>query len=230
MDSSAGLLAASAATLFALDLFGAARERRRPHVIAYAVGMASFALASWALFVGVAFGWDPLTYKAFFLFGAVINIPVLALGSVFLVIGPRTGRFFMALVGGFTLWSTLVILPAALRVLPVTGIPRGGDTFVAGAPPILAAIGGGVGATLLMVLALVSAVRFWRTDRRIVAGNALIVAGTASAASGGTLLAVTGRTWGFAVSLAGAAILIWAGYRVAAGRRAPVESPADVRI
>ncbi len=197
---------------------------------AYAVGMACFALASWALFAGVTLGWEPVTYRTFFLFGAVINIPVLALGSVFLVIGPRAGRFFSALVGGFTVWSTLVILPAALRVLPETGIPRGGDTFVAGAPPILAAIGGGVGATMLMVLALVSVVRFWRADRRIVAGNALIVAGTASAASGGTLLAVTGRTWGFAVSLAGAAVLIWAGYRVAAGRRTPAGSQADVGV
>jgi len=224
------LLAALAASGFAVDLYRGARAKPRPHVTAYAAGMACFALATWALFLGVTIGWSGPVYKVFFLFGAVINIPVLATGSLFLVIGRRTGRFALALLLPFSAWTALVILPAALTSLPAEGVPRGSETFVVGAPPIMAAIGGGVGATVLIGLALVSVVRFWRKDRSIVFGNALIVAGTLSAASGGSMLALTGEEWGFAASLLAAATLIWVGYRVASGRRSIIVAPGAVEI
>jgi hypothetical protein len=49
-------------------------------------------------------------------------------------------------------------------------------------------------------------------------GNLLIVGGTLAAASGGTGLAL-GESSAFAVSLLVAVTLIWAGYRVASGKR-----------
>jgi uncharacterized membrane protein YfcA len=84
-----------------------------------------------------------------------------------------------------------------------------------------------MGATILIVLAVVSIFRFWKKNRRIVWGNLLIVAGTFAAASGGTGLAL-GEGSAFAISLLVAVTLIWTGYRIASGSRRPANPPARV--
>lgn len=219
------LLAAVGATAFGFDLARAAIRRPRPHVNAYAIGIGMFAAASWAFFFGVALGWSPITYKVFFLLGAVLNVPFLALGSVHLVIGERTGRAATGLLLPFTVISILQVLPASLRPLGESVIPEASEVFRVGGPRLLAILAGAVGGTILLVLALVSVFRFWRSNRRVVAGNLFIAAGTLAAASGGSVLAITGQTGFFALTLALASFLIWAGYRIASGARAPIGAP-----
>ncbi len=177
-----------------------------------------FALATWALFAGVTFGWTGGYYRTFFLLGAILNIPFLALGSMFLVVGKRSGHTMTIFLAAFTAISTTMTLTAPFqRSLPETGIPH--DMFATGfSPRLFAAIGGGTGATILIALAVVSLVRFWKKSRHLVWGNALILAGTLAAAYGGTALAV-GDGSVFALSLLVAVSLIWAGYRVASGGR-----------
>lgn len=226
MDSALALIAAVAGTLFAADLWRDYNRHPRPHIAAYATGMTMFALATWALFIGVTFGWSGPLYRTFFLFGAVLNILFLALGSMFLVVGPRAGHVMTIAIGAFTAIATTLVLTVPFQEeLPDGGIPH--DVFATGfGPRLFAAIGGGIGATILIVLAVVSALRFWKTNRRIVWGSLLIVAGTFAAAWGGTGLAL-GEAGGFALSLLLAVTFIWAGYRVAAGGRgghAPAES------
>ncbi len=218
MDSALSLLAASVASIFAFDLWRDYRLRPRPHIAAYATGMMMFAVATWCLFIGVTFGWTGGVYRLFFLFGAVLNIPFLALGSMFLVVGKRSGHVMTVALGALAAISTTLTLTVPFQQpLPEGGIPH--DMFATGfGPRLFAIIGGATGATILMVLALVSLVRFWHKNRRIVWGNALIVAGTVTAAWGGTGLAL-GEASGFALSLLLAVTFIWAGYRVASGRR-----------
>lgn len=218
MDSIMSALAALAATLFAVDLWRDQARRARPHIAAYAVGMSMFAIATWCLFAGVTFGWTGGLYRLFFLFGAVLNIPFLALGSMFLVVGRRSGHVMTIALGGLTAISTTLVLTVPFQQrLPDGGIPH--DMFSTGfGPRLFAMIGGAAGAMILVVLSVVSLVRFWNRDRRIVWGNGLILAGTTSAATGGTALALGGASL-FAVSLLIAVTLIWAGYRVATGRR-----------
>ena len=220
MESFISLVAAAAATLFALDLWRDYRRRPRPHVAAYGAGMTMFAVATWALFLGLNSFWTGPIYRTFFLFGAVLNIPLLALGSMFLVVGKRSGHVMTVALGAFTAISTTLVLTVPFQhPLPESGVPH--DVFATGfGPRLFAAIGGGAGATILIALAIVSLIRFWRKDRSIVWGNALIVAGTFAAAWGGTGLAL-GEAGGFAVSLLLAVSFIWAGYRVASGRRHP---------
>jgi len=218
MDSVLALIAAVAATLFAADLWRDYRDRPRPHIAAYGTGMTMFALATWALFIGVTFGWTGPVYRTFFLFGAVLNILFLALGSMFLVVGQRAGHVMTIALGAFAAISTTLTLTVSFQQeLPDGGIPH--DVFATGfGPRLFAAMGGGMGATILIVLAFVSMFRFWTTNRRIVWGSLLIVAGTFAAAWGGTGLAL-GEAGGFAFSLLLAVTFIWAGYRVAAGGR-----------
>ncbi len=218
MESVLAAVAASAASFFALDLWRDYRRRPRPHIAAYGTGMTMFAVASWALFIGLTFGWTGAVYRTFFLFGAVLNILFLALGSMFLVVGKRAGHVMTIALGALAAISTTLVLTVPFQQpLPETGIPH--DMFDTGfGPRLFAIIGGATGATILMVLALVSVIRFWNKDRNIVWGNALILAGTIAAAWGGTGLAL-GEASGFALSLLIAVTFIWAGYRVASGRR-----------
>lgn len=218
MDSIFAATAALAATAFAGDLWHDYRGRPRPHIAAYASGMTLFAIATWCLFIGVTWGWSGPVYRTFFLFGAVLNIPLLALGSMFLVVGKRAGHIMTIAIGAIAAISTTLTLTVPFeRPLPDGGIPH--DMFASGfGPRLFAIIGGAAGSTILIVLALVSLFRFWKKNRRIVWGNALIVAGTFAAAWGGTGLAL-GEAGGFAVSLLLAVSFIWAGYKVASGGR-----------
>ena len=141
MDSALALIAAVAATLFAADLWRDYRRQSRPHIAAYATGMAMFAVATWALFIGVTFGWTGTLYRTFFLFGAVLNILFLALGSMFLVVGPRAGHVMTIAIGAFAAISvTLTLTVPFQQQLPDGGIPH--DVFATGfGPRLFAAVG-----------------------------------------------------------------------------------------
>ena len=223
MDSALALLAALAAAAFAADLWLDYRKRSRPHIAAFATGMTMFAVATTAFYLGLSFGWTGPLYRTFYVFGAILNIPFLALGSMFLVVGKRSGHTMAVFLGALTAISvTLTTTVAFANHLPMSGVPH--DVFAGGfGPRLFAIIGGASGSTILVVLALVSVFRFWRKNRRIVWGNLLIVAGTLAAASGGTGLAL-GEESAFALSLLTAVTLIWAGYRVTSGGRRLVRS------
>ena len=210
--------AAIAATFFSADLWRDYRKRPRPHIAAYGLGMTMFALATWSLFLGLTFEWTGAAYRTFFLFGAVLNIPLLALGSMFLMVGKRSGHIMTIAIGAFAAISTTLTLTVPFeRDLPSSGVPH--DMFASGfGPRLFAAIGGGMGATILIVLAFVSLARFWKKNREIVWGNSLILGGTFAAAWGGTRLAL-GQDDVFAFSLLAAVSLIWGGYRIATGNR-----------
>ena len=224
MDATVAVVAALVASGFTVDLWIDFRRRPRPHTGAYAAGISMFAIATWALAAGLTFGWEGWSYRTFFLLGAIINIPVLAVGSWFLVVGKRAGHISTILTGAFAAISTTLTttVPFA-RPLPQGGIPH--DIFPPIAegfgPRLLAAIGGGMGATFLVALGLLSIFRFWKRNRRLVWGNSLIVGGALAASTGGSGLAI-GEGAAFAVSLLVAAGLIWAGYRTASGARARV--------
>ena len=223
MDAALGVLGGIASTVFTVDLIRDYRRSPKPHVSAYGVGIALFALATWAFVYGVALGWDGPSYRTFFLFGAILNIPVLALGSMFLVVGRRAGHVMTVAVGAIAAISiTLTTTVPFENPLPAGGVPS--DIFPpisAGfGPRLLAAISGGTGATILIVLSLVSVVRFWKSNRRIVFGNALILAGTLVASFQGTVLAL-GEESAFGLKLTVTATLLWLGYRVTRGARSP---------
>ena len=220
MDSVFAAAAALAATGFAGDLWHDYRQRPRPHIAAYASGMTLFAIATWCLLIGITWGWSGPVYRTFFLFGGVLNIPLLALGSMFLVVGKRAGHVMTIAIGAIAAISTTLTLTVPFeQPLPEGGIPH--DMFASGfGPRLFAIIGGAAGTTILIGLALVSVFRFWRKNRRLVWGNLLIVTGTFAAAWGGTGLAL-GEASGFAVSLLLAVSFIWGGYKVASGSRRP---------
>ena len=92
MVAGLAFVATAVATLFAEATFKRWRQGRRPHEAAWTVALALFALASAALATGASTGWDRGVFRVFYLLGAVLNVPWLALGTVYLLVGERAGR------------------------------------------------------------------------------------------------------------------------------------------
>ena len=142
----------------------------------------------------------------FFLLGAVVNVPWLALGTVFLLVTERTARRVQWGLVLFSMFAAGVVLSAPIDPIHGTAIPQGNDVFGA-LPRVLAAVGSGVAAVVIFVGAVVSAVRFARDPQfpdhgRLAAANGLIALGTLVLSSGGLVQGLVGHDEAFALSLA----------------------------
>ena len=231
MVAGLAFLATAVATLFAEATFKRWRQKRRPHEAAWTVALALFALASAALATGASTGWDRGVFRVFYLLGAVLNVPWLALGTVYLLMGERAGRRVRAVLVFVSGLATGVLLTAPMSG-DVTGsatIPVGKEVFGV-FPRVLAGVGSGLGALVVFGGAVWSAVRFARAARgraaaprvggpapgRMAAANALIAFGTLVLSGGGTLQGVLGHDEAFTLTLATGITVIYAGFLVAA--------------
>ncbi len=233
MVAGLAFIATAIATLFAQATAVRWSRSRAPHQGAWTFALALFALASAALATGASTGWDRGTFRAFYLLGAVINVPWLALGTVYLLMGRRVGDRVRTGLLIFTGVGIGVMLAAPMHgAIAVTGIPVGKDHFGV-LPRALAGTGSGVGAIVVFGGAAWSAVRFARSRKpgsgRLAGGNALIALGTLVLSSGGLLQGVVGSDEAFALTLAIGIAVIYAGFAVASGiRRQLVVAPEVV--
>ena len=91
MVAGLAFLATAVATLFAQATGVRYSRTKAPHQGAWTFALALFALASAALATAESTGWDEGTFRAFYLLGAILNVPWLALGTVYLLGGRRLG-------------------------------------------------------------------------------------------------------------------------------------------
>src|SRR3954468_4175093 len=142
------LALAAAATLLALAFAFCTLERwldrRKPHEAAWTAALFLFAAASASLWAGAAFGWNGLWFRLFYLFGAIVNVPYLALGTVYLLLERRVAQRAAMGVHAFACFSAgvLTVAPLTAPIEPAT-LPQGSDVFGA-MPRILAAAGSGI--------------------------------------------------------------------------------------
>jgi len=227
VDLTLSLIASGIASWFAIELYASWRLRPRLHAEIWMLAFAAYAVASWSLAFGLLLGWTSFTFRSFYFFGAIANIPLLAAGSVALA-NERAGRVAMRIV---TLWLVFgffaTFLAPFVNPLPPSSIPEGSAvfdfTFAIEAlnlpgPRLFAAISGAVGTLVVVGLALVTSIRSWSTNRRLAQGNILIIAGVAAPALGGSLTAL-GESAVLSVSLALGITLLWLGYRMASSAR-----------
>ena len=64
-------------------------SQRRSFHAAWIVALLMYAAASVALTLGVLDGWSAAEFRVYWAFGAILNVPWLALGTVYLLGGPR---------------------------------------------------------------------------------------------------------------------------------------------
>jgi glutaredoxin len=77
------LIATVVSAAFAVQLLRRYRDRgRTPATLYWGVSLTMFSLASLMLAVGVVAGWSAWSFRLFYLFGAVLNVPWLALGNI----------------------------------------------------------------------------------------------------------------------------------------------------
>lgn len=122
----AALVATIASGTFCQRLFRRWRRggRDNPALLAWTISLGMFSLASLALLVGVVVGWSSAVFRTFYLFGAVLNVPWLALGSV--LVNARDPWTTRAL-GVVSVLVGVAFLPGVLRgdLLAVTGAVLG---------------------------------------------------------------------------------------------------------
>lgn len=223
---------AAAATLvalaFSLSTLDRWLRRRRPHELAWTVSLALFAIGSLALWWAEAAGWSLGAFRLFYLAGAVLNVPWLALGTVYLLAGERVGnhvRTWLVLLSGLAT-GTVLFAPTRASVAG-SELPTGKDVFGV-APRVLAAVGSGVAALVIVAGALFSAWRVWRgrvpslgaartvtAPRRLAVGNVLIATGTLVLSASGSLAGRLGKDRAFAVTLLVGIAVLFAGFLVA---------------
>ena len=220
LGTGAGLVALA----FCLSTFERWLARRRRHELAWSVALALFAVASGALAAGAANGWNGPIFRVFYLFGAIVNVPFLAVGSVYLLGGRRAGDRAAVSVAVFSAFAAGVVVAAPLtHAIPRHRLPQGSDAFGA-LPRVLAGLASGAGALVVLGAAAWSA---WRYRRgRMVGANLLIAAGTLVTGASGLLNSVVGQMDAFAVTLAVGITVIFAGFLVATTEARVTEAPS----
>jgi hypothetical protein len=215
-------LATAVSSLFAQATLVRYTQRRRPHELAWTTALWMFALASVALASGSTTGWDRGTFRFFYLMGAMLDVPWLALGTVYLLASPTVARRVQWFLVGFSGFAAGVMLTASMHPVAGDTIPVGKDVFGV-LPRVLAAAGSGAGAMVVFAGATWSVVRFLRArdqpgHARMAGANALIAAGTLVLSAGGLVEGVVGHDEAFVLSLATGISVIYAGFLVAARR------------
>ncbi len=180
-------ITAAVAAAFAIVVAMRYARSRRGALLSWAIGLAMFAVA--ALAGGLARSGAPTEteYRTFYLFGAILNVAWLGLGTALLLLGSRTARGVAV---------ALVLLLSATALYAVLGSPvdlsaamATGRGFPDGSlPRILAGVGSGVGSLVLIGGALWSAWIFFskRHSGRRAISNVVIAVGVLIVAAGGT--------------------------------------------
>lgn len=213
-------IATAISALFAWSLLSSYAKTARIQSLAWGVSLAMFGIASAVLVFADVYGWGGILYRTFWLFGALLNVPWLAAGSLALAF-PRIAKPTLAVVLGFSAFliaATVAADPNIAVLAADTGIPRGRDVWPAGSNMLVLVRYASIGGWLIVVgLALWTS----RTrggmrpsaDRR--RANTLISIGVSIVAVGGFALGRLGGTAAFSATLALGVAVMYAGFRLA---------------
>lgn len=213
------LAAAVIAAVFGAQLGRQWLARRRAFQGLWALALLMFAVASLAMVIGVVGGWTVAAFRVYWLFGAVLNVPYLAAGEIYLLARRRAvARVCLGalLVGtGFAIWK---VLTATIRGGPLgRTLPLGNLTFVDHSAFGAYHLANWLGNTAYAVLILGILWSLWRmrgapAQRSRVAGTALIAIGATIVAIGSGIGAAFNVVPLFSVGLAAGVAVMFVGF------------------
>ena len=226
-------LAAAAALVslaFGFATFERWLVRRRQYELTWTIAFACFCLGALSLAWGSAAGWSGASFRSFYLFGAIVNVPFLAVGQVELLTGRRWTRLLRPGAGLLSAFATGVLMTAPLRAtVPSDRLPQGREIFGA-LPRVLAAVCSAGGAMVVFGGAAWSTVALLRQRRadpaaafllgRRAMGTGLITVGTIVLSTSGTLNKRFGEMTAFAITLTAGVCILFIGFIVTTVRRA----------
>lgn len=206
------LLAAVVTYLFAAAVLDQYLGRRRAYQLVWSIALCAFAIAFTAQFVAALTGWSVLLFRLWYGFGALYAVPLLGLGSIYLL-SPRWAKIagtVIALELMFWGFARIYGVEAALIDLSPAAGATHPDTQTL--PPDIrstAVLLNSLGTLVLFAGAAWSALSFWRrrTARFRVVSNVLIAAGAVIAGSAGSLEKFGYPSLLYAGNMAGIAII-----------------------
>lgn len=221
------------AVIFALITADRWHRRRLTYHSAWSIAMALFAVGSFALWWATATGWSNAVFRVFFTAGAVLNVAWLALGTIALLAGDRIAialRRALALLSAFAI-GVMAVAPTT-RPFMADEFPRARDHFGA-LPRILAAVGSGIPALVIIVGAVWSVARLLAhrspalksvqrgvavSAQRLVVSNVLVAIGTLVLSASGSLAGRLGEERAFTVTLSVGVVILFVGFLVPSRR------------
>ena len=223
------LAAAVVAFVFAAALARRFARTRRLHLAMWCGALVMYGLASLAVAGGALSGWTRTLFEAYWILGAVLNVPLLAAGEVHLL---RRGQILdvvvwvvLAFVFAYTVAVTrgAAIDPSAL----VERLPSGKEVFGDGTaayrlPQVISI-------PSYVILVAGAAWSAWRMRKRPelrsrFIGTLLVAAGATITAAAGSAFAALGNLSAFSISLLAGVAVMFFGFR-----RASESRPASER-
>jgi hypothetical protein len=226
------LIAAAISLVFAGVLLWRYLNRRRPHEGLWTIALLMYSAASAAMFVGVFRGWTGATFRTYWVLGAVLNVPYLAQGELYLLIRRRAyTHLILVLLAVGTAFAVWKVWPAPVHAAALANrLPLGKEVFGTHAAPYRISQLYAFPAYFLLLGGLVWAAAQMKGRPELRARTA----GTMGIALGATVVAVgSGIGAGFhlvplfSASLAvGIAVMFW-GFLRASGTAPRLRRPAE---
>ena len=217
------LLATVISFEFTLALLRRWATTRRPYLRSWSISLALFTAGCAALWYGTAFGWSPVSFRVFYVCGAMLSVAWLAMGEVELLVRPAVARvvLFFLVVFSANAAFVLAVVPFVDGAPEFTrSLPHGRDYFPPGVRYGLVVVSNAVGTVTVVGGTLWSG---WRSRhggaaaRSRFRGTLLIVLGVViAAASGG--LTFLGEAGSVAATLGLGAAVMYAGFVLASRR------------
>jgi hypothetical protein len=204
--------------LFAFLILKRYWERRGLHQLLWGIGMVFYGIGGFCEAYYGALGWNPLVFRLWYLFGAILVAAWLGQGTVYLLAKPRWAHALMILLALGSLYGLIRVFTAELDPTLMTsslhtGSELSGHAIVTPGVRMLTPFFNLYGTMTLVGGAAWSAWIFWR--KRIllhrVIGNVLIAAGAILPAFGGTFSRFGISSALYICELLGA-VLIFIGY------------------
>jgi hypothetical protein len=179
--------------IFAVLVFRRYLARRGTHLLLWGIGMVFYAIGGFCEGYYGAFGWSPVIFRLWYLFGAILVAAWLGQGTVYLLAKRRWANITMVILALASLYAVIRVLTAELDpTLMTTSLHTGselsGHAIVTSGVRTLTPFFNLYGTVTLVGGAAYSAWIFWR--KRILLhrtiGNILIAAGALLPAFGGT--------------------------------------------
>ena len=162
------------------------------HLLIWAIGMVFYGVGGLSEALYGLFGWNPIVFRLWYLFGAILVAAWLGQGTVYLLVRTRIAHITMAVVLVGSIYAAVRVFTAQLDPSLMTsslhtGSELSGHAIITPGVRSLTPIFNSYGTLTLVGGAIYSAFIFWR--KRIMAhralGNLLIAAGAIFPAFGG---------------------------------------------
>ena len=137
------LISAVVGAAFAVVVARQYSARRKPYQAVWALALAMFGVAAAFEAVGQLAGWSDATYKGYYLFGGMLNVGWLGIGSLLILTTPRVGRAAVIVMAVISLICVVTVLASHTSpTLLKAQVPARGAIDVPGVLPLITNVGG----------------------------------------------------------------------------------------